>query len=130
MAKNNVVISDILIGNTMNEGNEFIPIIADGEDDSLDIGIPEELPILPLRNTVLFPGIVIPITVGREKSIKLIREAYKNDKIIGTKTKSQRSDDGQPGAYPEKQQRNIKPDQVKKYKIYGSPVIQVCYRID
>lgn len=84
MAKNNVVISDILIGNTMNEGSEFIPIIADGEDDSLDIGIPEELPILPLRNTVLFPGIVIPITVGREKSIKLIRDAYKKDKIVGT----------------------------------------------
>src|SRR5512133_952029 len=85
MAKNNVVISDIFIGNTLNEGNEFIPIIADGEDDSLDnIGIPEELPILPLRNTVLFPGIVIPITVGREKSIKLIRDAYKKDKIVGT----------------------------------------------
>lgn len=85
MAKNNVVISDILIGNTLNEGNEFIPLIADGDDDSLDnIGIPEELPILPLRNTVLFPGIVIPITVGREKSIKLIRDAYKKDKLVGT----------------------------------------------
>jgi ATP-dependent Lon protease len=85
MAKNNLVISDLFIGNSINDGNEFIPIIADGDDDSLDnIGIPDELPILPLRNTVLFPGIVIPITVGREKSIKLIREAYKKDKIIGT----------------------------------------------
>jgi ATP-dependent Lon protease len=46
--------------------------------------VPDILPILPLRNTVLFPGIIIPITVGREKSIKLIREAYKKDKIIGT----------------------------------------------
>ena len=45
--------------------------------------IPEILPILPLRNTVLFPGVVIPITVGRDKSIKLIKEAYKNDRTIG-----------------------------------------------
>jgi ATP-dependent Lon protease len=83
--KDNLVISDIFISNTINDDSEFIPIIADGEDDSLDIGnIPDLLPILPLRNTVLFPGIVIPITVGREKSIKLIREAYKKDKIIGT----------------------------------------------
>ncbi|MCK5838658.1 MAG: endopeptidase La, partial [Bacteroidales bacterium] len=45
--------------------------------------IPEILPLLPLRNTVLFPGVVIPITVGRDKSIKLIREYYQGDKIIG-----------------------------------------------
>jgi len=44
---------------------------------------PETLAILPLRNTVLFPGVVIPITVGRDKSIKLIKEAYKGNKIIG-----------------------------------------------
>ena len=45
--------------------------------------IPEELAILPLRNTVLFPGVVIPITVGRDKSIKLIKDANKADRIIG-----------------------------------------------
>jgi ATP-dependent Lon protease len=45
--------------------------------------IPDVLPILSLRNTVLFPGVVIPITVGRDKSIKLIKDAYKGDKIIG-----------------------------------------------
>jgi ATP-dependent Lon protease len=44
---------------------------------------PESLPILPLRNTVLFPGVVIPITVGRDKSISLIQDANKGDKIIG-----------------------------------------------
>jgi ATP-dependent Lon protease len=44
---------------------------------------PENLPILPLRNNVLFPGVVIPITVGRDKSIKLIQEANKGNKIIG-----------------------------------------------
>ena len=45
--------------------------------------IPDELPILPVRNTVLFPGVVLPITVGRDKSINLIKDAYKGDKIIG-----------------------------------------------
>jgi ATP-dependent Lon protease len=84
-SKNNIFIPDIYLNSNENEDSDFIPIIADGEDDSLDnFNLPENLPILPLRNTVLFPGIVIPITVGREKSIKLIRQAYKKDKIIGT----------------------------------------------
>lgn len=64
---------------------EFIPIMTvgdEGEDDKGD-NFPEELPILPLRNTVLFPGVVIPITVGRDKSIKLIRDANSADKTIG-----------------------------------------------
>src|SRR5690606_3354382 len=43
----------------------------------------ESLSLLPLRNTVLFPGVVIPITVGRDKSIKLVKEAYKGDRMIG-----------------------------------------------
>jgi ATP-dependent Lon protease len=84
-SKNNIFIPDIYLNNNENDDSDFIPIITDGEDDSLDnLKLPENLPILPLRNTVLFPGIVIPITVGREKSIKLIRQAYKKDKIIGT----------------------------------------------
>src|SRR5690606_24434755 len=45
--------------------------------------IPEILAILPLRNTVLFPGVVIPITVGRDKSIKLVKDAYKGNRTIG-----------------------------------------------
>eukprot|EP01136_Pigoraptor_vietnamica_P025624 Opistho-1_new@79775 len=45
--------------------------------------IPDSLPILPLRNTVLFPGVVLPITVGRDKSIKAVNDAYKLDKLIG-----------------------------------------------
>lgn len=68
-----------------NEG-DFIPLISDDEDD-VDLKkseMPKELPILPLRNTVLFPGVILPITVGREKSIKLIQEINKGDKIIGT----------------------------------------------
>ncbi len=63
---------------------EFIPLITPEEGEQMDAEpLPEILPILPLRNTVLFPGVVIPITVGRDKSIRLIREAYKSDRIIG-----------------------------------------------
>src|SRR5690606_29108149 len=66
------------------EEAEFIPLITTEEEDNMkDSEVPEILPILPLRNTVLFPGVVIPITVGREKSIRLIRESYKGSKIIG-----------------------------------------------
>ncbi|MFN0048751.1 MAG: endopeptidase La [Cytophagales bacterium] len=65
----------------MDEG-EMIPIITTN-DDPEKLKLPEFLPILPVRNTVLFPGVVLPITVGREKSIKLVKRAYKGDKIIG-----------------------------------------------
>ena len=67
--------------------SELIPIIADGDDAELkDFQAPEVLSILPLRNTVLFPGVVIPITVGRKKSLKLIHEVFRADKILGTVT--------------------------------------------
>ena len=63
---------------------EFIPLITAEEEEHMNKQeFPEELPILPLRNNVLFPGVVIPITVGRDKSIKLIQEANKGNKIIG-----------------------------------------------
>ncbi len=63
---------------------ELIPLLsAEDEDQMNSENIPDILSILPLRNTVLFPGVVIPITVGRDKSIRLIKEAYKSDKIIG-----------------------------------------------
>ncbi len=65
---------------------DFMPIIPineqDGEQDK-NLVIPDILPILPLRNTVLFPGVVLPITVGRDKSIKAVNDAYKLDKLIG-----------------------------------------------
>ncbi|MGC8749481.1 endopeptidase La [Hydrotalea sp.] len=64
--------------------NDFMPIIAINEkDDEENLSIPDTLPLLPLRNTVLFPGVVLPITVGRDKSIKAVTEAYKSDKLIG-----------------------------------------------
>ncbi len=63
---------------------EFIPLITAEEEENMNKQkFPEDLPILPLRNNVLFPGVVIPITVGRDKSIKLIQEANKGNKIIG-----------------------------------------------
>lgn len=69
----------------INEEADFIPLISDEDEESLSkTEIPEAIPILPLRNTVLFPGVVIPISVGRDKSMKLIRDFYKKDRIIGT----------------------------------------------
>jgi len=63
---------------------EFIPLItAEEEENMRKQSFPDELPILPLRNNVLFPGVVIPITVGRDKSIKLIQDANAGSKIIG-----------------------------------------------
>ena len=68
------------------EEMDFMPIIPlneNGTEGADDTPIPAELPLLPLRNTVLFPGVVIPITVGRDKSIKAIAESYKTDKLVG-----------------------------------------------
>lgn len=68
----------------INEDTEFFPLMSQQDEDEMNNEeTPETLAILPLRNTVLFPGVVIPITVGRDKSIKLIKEAYKGNKIIG-----------------------------------------------
>jgi ATP-dependent Lon protease len=66
------------------DGPEFISLLSPEEEEEMNNEkTPAEVPILPLKNTVLFPGVVIPITVGRDKSIKLISDAYKGDKIIG-----------------------------------------------
>src|SRR4051812_42092787 len=68
----------------INEDSEFFPLMStEDEEEMNNEEVPEFLPILPLRNTVLFPGVVIPITVGRDKSIKLIRDANKGTRMIG-----------------------------------------------
>ena len=68
----------------INEDSEFFPLMStEDEEEMNNEQVPEVLSILPLRNTVLFPGVVIPITVGRDKSIKLIRDANKGDRIVG-----------------------------------------------
>jgi ATP-dependent Lon protease len=72
-------LSDLVNGET-----EFIPLISSEDEDRMNLEeVPKKLPILPLRNNVLFPGVVIPITLGRDKSIKLIQDASKGNKIIG-----------------------------------------------
>jgi len=69
------------------EEMDFLPIIPLNESDEEDqngIEVPAEISLLPLRNTVLFPGVVLPITVGRDKSIKAVNDAYKSEqKLIG-----------------------------------------------
>ncbi len=68
----------------ISEDTEFFPLMSSqDEEDMNNEELPDVLPVLPVRNTVLFPGVVIPITVTRDKSIKLIKEAYKGDKTIG-----------------------------------------------
>jgi ATP-dependent Lon protease len=68
----------------INDDSEFFPLMSSEDEAEMNNEqVPDVLPILPLRNTVLFPGVVIPITVGRDKSIKLIRDANKGDRMIG-----------------------------------------------
>ena len=83
--KKNTTFQHIFASGMMNEDSDFLPIIADGDDKELkNTDVPSVLPILPLRNTVLFPGVVLPITVGRERSLKLIRDVNKGAKLLGT----------------------------------------------
>lgn len=82
------------------EETELIPLLSNEEEDQMNQEkIPDILPILSLRNTVLFPGVVIPITVGRDKSINLIKDANKADKIVGVV--SQKDDKQEDPAFEE-----------------------------
>ena len=75
---------DLIFSEEETQKSEFIPLITDEEEESMNkVEVPETIPILPLRNTVLFPGVILPITVGREKSLKLIDEVYNNDRFLG-----------------------------------------------
>jgi ATP-dependent Lon protease len=78
-------LNELLLSSSVNEDTDFIPLISEEDEESITMTeVPETLPILPLRNTVLFPGVIIPITVGRDKSMKLVRDIYHKSKIIGT----------------------------------------------
>jgi ATP-dependent Lon protease len=78
-------INEMIDTNPGDNDLDFIPLISDEDDDPAKLAeYPDILPILPLKNTVLFPGVLIPITVGRQKSLKLIRDAYEGNRIIGT----------------------------------------------
>lgn len=84
MSKSKLIDIDSLSFQDLNDEAELIPLMTPEDEDAINKEeLPDELAILPLRNTVLFPGVVIPITAGRDKSIKLINEANKNTKVIG-----------------------------------------------
>jgi len=90
--ENNLFLSDLMDADT-----EFIPLLSIEDEEIMNAeAVPEELPILPLRNTVLFPGVVIPITVGRDKSIRLIRDVYKGKRLLGV-TSQKNSEVEEPG---------------------------------
>lgn len=85
MSKSKIITLDTLsLSNILNEDSELIPLMTPEDEELINNEeVPAVLPILPLRNTVLFPGVVIPITAGRDKSIELINDANKGDKVIG-----------------------------------------------
>ena len=84
MNYNKLVFGGHLDSDETESGSDLFPLFSQQEEkESNKLTVPESLPILPIRNTVLFPGVVFPITVGRDKSIKLIKDANKGDKIIG-----------------------------------------------
>lgn len=81
---NNIDLKDILQENLSEESQDYLSILGDEKEMLNDhTDIPDTLPILPLRNTVLFPGVIIPVNIGREKSLKLIRYAYKSSVPFG-----------------------------------------------
>ncbi|MBP5260061.1 MAG: LON peptidase substrate-binding domain-containing protein, partial [Paludibacteraceae bacterium] len=77
-------IKNIYVTSLDDADGEFIPMIADeGDDQTVQLDPEGTLPILALRNMVLFPGIVMPVSIGRPKSLRLVREMYKKSKLIG-----------------------------------------------
>ncbi|MDX1272358.1 LON peptidase substrate-binding domain-containing protein, partial [Bizionia paragorgiae] len=84
MKKSNLISLDSLSLQDFDENSELIPLMTPEDEEKINSEeLPETLPILSLRNTVLFPGVVIPITAGRDKSIKLINDANNGSKVIG-----------------------------------------------
>ena len=84
MTKSNITSFDNLTLQDIEAEAELIPLLTPEDEEALkNEDLPNQVPILPLRNTVLFPGVVIPITAGRDKSIQLIKDANNSNKIIG-----------------------------------------------
>ncbi len=83
----NQINHDIILSDIIEADTEYIPLFSpEDEKRMIDAQLPEELPIMALRNAVLFPGVVIPITVGRNKTIRLVKDAYKKGMDIGVIT--------------------------------------------
>lgn len=92
MKKSNFITLDSLSFQEFDENAELIPLMTPEDEEEINKeDLPETLPILSLRNTVLFPGVVIPITAGRDKSIKLINDANKGSKVIGVVAQKEES---------------------------------------
>ena len=97
MAKSKFITLDKLSFQNIHEDADYIPLMSSEDEDAMhNEELPEILPILPLRNTVLFPGVVIPITAGRDKSIRLINETNKGNKVIGVVSQKEESEE-EPG---------------------------------
>jgi ATP-dependent Lon protease len=94
MSKHNIITLDSLSLQEFDNEAELIPLLTpEDEEEMSNEELPLSLPILPLRNTVLFPGVVIPITAGRDKSIKLINDANAGSKIIGVVAQKDEADE-------------------------------------
>lgn len=112
---------------------QAIPLMSEEEEKELtEEEIPEELPILPLKNTVLFPGVVIPITVGRDRSLKLVKDAYEGEKTIGvvTQKNADKEDPGEDDLYKVGSVARIlklikMPDGSKSVVIQGKTLMEV-----
>jgi ATP-dependent Lon protease len=95
-----ISVKPIGFSDILDSEGEYIPII-DDEDFQQQTGdeiIPENLPLLPLRNTVLFPGVIVPISIGREKSLQLVKDVQRNKGFFGTVAQiDQKIDDPQAG---------------------------------
>ena len=77
-------VKNLIFQQSTGDDMSMIPVMSfEGSQDTRDVIMPDTLPILALRNAVLFPDTIIPITVGREKSVKLVRDVYSKDKILG-----------------------------------------------
>jgi ATP-dependent Lon protease len=82
--KKNYRIDTMELSELLSEDAEFLPLMSDEDEAKISKeDTPKVLPILPLRNTVLFPGVIIPITIGRDRSVKLIKDAESGNKILG-----------------------------------------------
>ena len=84
MSKTKILNLDMMSLQNIDEDSDLIPLMTSDDEEAISKeSLPETLPILPLKNTVMFPGVVIPITASRDKSIKLIKDSNKKDKLIG-----------------------------------------------
>ena len=84
MSKSKILNLDMMSLQNIDEDSDLIPLMTSDDEEAISKeSLPNTLPILPLKNTVMFPGVVIPITASRDKSIKLIKDSNVNTKLIG-----------------------------------------------